>query len=360
MLNSEEIKKQLTQVLNPLTGKSILDENRVEEILLENEELKIVYRRDGIDREHKKKLENEILNTLKAHISEDKILLKSISEKIDSNINKNQKQNNPAAHSTIPPKKKIPGVKNVIAVGSGKGGVGKSTVTVNLAMELKNQGLKVGIIDADIYGPSIPMALGKMGAQPLANDDNKMLPLEAHGVKFISFGLFIDKESPVIWRGPMLGKVLNQFFFDVVWGELDVLLIDLPPGTGDVQLSMVQKIQTDGAVIVSTPQDLAFLDARRALEMFKKMELPIIGLVENMSSFICDSCDKEHFIFGHSKLKSVCEELSLPFLGKIPMDGMVASSGDSGTPIMAPNSSARAVVRDSITGIVNSLKNDLK
>ncbi len=330
MINVELLKEQIAQVINPLSGKTLEDESRIESINLKEDELFIKYKRDGIAAKEKKIIENEILSKLDKHMDTDKVILKSISAQ-----KKEAKPTGIQNPTGIPAKKRINGVKKIIAIGSGKGGVGKSTLTVNLAMTLKNAGKKVGIIDADIYGPSIPMTLGMMDAQPLANDDNKMLPLEAHGIKFISFGLFIDTEAPVIWRGPMLGKVLNQFFFDVVWGDLDVILIDLPPGTGDVQLSMVQKIETDGAIIVSTPQDLAFLDARRALEMFKKMELPVLGIVENMSSFICDNCDKEHHIFGNSNLKKTSESLDINFLGAIPMKHSIASAGDSGVPVMA-------------------------
>ncbi len=359
MVDVNQAIEQLNQVVNPATGQTFSSEKRIEKVEFVGDELKIIYKRDGIDIPNKKLVEKKMLSLLESMIDLDKVILKSISDMKTSN----QKPNNPQPqqnNSMIPPKKNIPGVKKVIAIGSGKGGVGKSTVTVNLAMELRNQGYKVGIIDADIYGPSIPMALGKMGAQPLANEDNKMLPLESHGIHFISFGLFIDEDSPVIWRGPMLGKVLNQFFFDVEWGELDYLLIDLPPGTGDVQLSMVQKIHCDGAIIVSTPQDLAFLDARRALEMFKKMDLNVLGIVENMSSFICDSCDKEHFIFGDSKLQNIASELNLDYLGSIPMDGKVANSGDSGTPIMAPSSPASKIVRDSFNKVALGLNSALK
>jgi len=349
MMNIELLKEQIAQVINPVSGKTLQDESRIQSVNINNDELLVEYKRDGIELKDKKILESEILSKLDKHIDTNKVILKSISaqkEKV-----KPSGVPNPAGMAA---KKRMNGVKKIIAIGSGKGGVGKSTLTVNLAMTLKNAGKKVGIIDADIYGPSIPMTLGMMGAQPLANDDNKMLPLEAHGIKFISFGLFIDTEAPVIWRGPMLGKVLNQFFFDVEWGELDVILIDLPPGTGDVQLSMVQKIETDGAIIVSTPQDLAFLDARRALEMFKKMELPVLGIVENMSSFICDGCDKEHFIFGNSSLKKTSESLDIKFLGSIPMKHSIASAGDSGTPVMAEKNLDKSI-SDSYELVVKSL-----
>jgi ATP-binding protein involved in chromosome partitioning len=228
----------------------------------------------------------------------------------------------------------IPGVKRCVVVGSGKGGVGKSTVTVNLAIALAQRGLKVGLLDSDLYGPSIPMMLG-LKDSPLASPEGRILPLEAFGVKVMSMGLLIEEDRPVIWRGAMLNKALQQFLKDVEWGGLDVLFIDLPPGTGDVQLTLVQNAQVDGAIVVSTPQDVAFLDARKAIGMFGVVKIPVMGVIENMSSFICPGCGQETPIFGHGGVRAAASRMELPFLGEIPIDLAIREGGDSGAPLVA-------------------------
>ncbi len=228
----------------------------------------------------------------------------------------------------------IPGVKRCVVVGSGKGGVGKSTVTVNLAIALAQRGLKVGLLDSDLYGPSIPMMLG-LKDSPLASPEGRILPLEAFGVKVMSMGLLIEEDRPVIWRGAMLNKALQQFLKDVEWGGLDVLFIDLPPGTGDVQLTLVQNAQVDGAIVVSTPQDVAFLDARKAIGMFGVVKIPVMGVIENMSSFICPGCGQETQIFGHGGVRAAAARMELPFLGEVPIDLAIREGGDSGSPLVA-------------------------
>ncbi|WP_306591029.1 Mrp/NBP35 family ATP-binding protein [Geothrix sp. 21YS21S-4] len=228
----------------------------------------------------------------------------------------------------------IPGIKRCVVVGSGKGGVGKSTVTTNLAVAMAQQGLKVGLLDSDIYGPSIPMMLG-LKESPLGTPEGQILPLEAFGVKVMSMGVLIEEDRPVIWRGAMLNKALQQFLKDVAWGDLDVLLIDLPPGTGDVQLTLIQNAQVDGAVIVSTPQDVAFLDAKKAIGMFGAVKVPILGVVENMSSFVCPGCGQETQIFGHGGVKAAAARMELPFLGEVPIDLAIREGGDSGRPLVA-------------------------
>jgi len=228
----------------------------------------------------------------------------------------------------------IPGIKRCVVVGSGKGGVGKSTVTVNLAIAMVQQGLKVGLLDSDIYGPSIPMMLG-LKDSPLGTPDGKILPLDAFGLKVMSMGLLIEEDRPVIWRGAMLNKALQQFLKDVAWGDLDVLFIDLPPGTGDVQLTLIQNAQVDGAVIVSTPQDVAFLDAKKAIGMFGTVKVPILGIIENMSSFLCPGCGKETQIFGNGGVKAAALRMELPFLGDVPIDLSIREGGDSGQPLVA-------------------------
>jgi len=239
----------------------------------------------------------------------------------------------------------LPGVGHIIAVGSGKGGVGKSTLTVNLACALAATGARVGLLDADIYGPSVPMMLGH-DLQPEVVD-KKLVPPSRHGVKFISMGLLIPEGQAVVWRGPMLQGALRQFFADVAWGELDYLLIDLPPGTGDVQISLAAMVPLAGAVIVSTPQAVALLDARRAAAMFQKVEVPILGLVENMGEFICPQCGHREAIFGLGGAEREAAELQVPFLGRIPLEPAVRASGDEGEPIVvrAPQSASAQAFR---------------
>ncbi len=228
----------------------------------------------------------------------------------------------------------IPGVDRILAVASGKGGVGKSTVASNLAVALARQGRKVGLLDADIYGPSQPRMMG-VSKRPASPDGKTIIPLQNHGVTIMSLGLMLKEDEPVIWRGPMLIGALQQMLGQVQWGKLDVLIVDLPPGTGDVQLTLAQKADVTGAVVVSTPQDVALLDARKALAMFKKTNTPVIGMIENMSYYVCPQCGDEAHIFGHGGAEKEAEKAGLPFLGQIPLNLDVRIAGDSGTPIAA-------------------------
>ncbi len=232
------------------------------------------------------------------------------------------------------------GVRHVIGVGSGKGGVGKSTVTVNLACALARTGARVGLMDADIYGPSVPTMMG-INRQPFVID-KKLVPVEAHGVKMISMGFLLDDRQPVVWRGPMIVGALKQFITDVAWGELDYLLVDLPPGTGDIQLTLAQSTPMAGAVIVSTPQAVALLDARRSVAMFQKVNVPLFGIVENMSEFICPACGHAESIFGTGGAQREAIDLSIPFLGSIPLEPAVRAGGDDGTPIVISNPDSRS------------------
>ncbi len=228
----------------------------------------------------------------------------------------------------------VSGVARILAIGSGKGGVGKSTLTSNLAVALARAGRRVGLLDADIYGPSQPRMLGLTGQRP-KSDGQMIEPLHAHGVTVMSLGLMMKEGEALVWRGPMLMGALQQMLNQVKWGELDVLLVDLPPGTGDVQLSLCQKAQVSGAIIVSTPQDVALIDARRAIDMFGKLKTPVLGLVENMSTYICPNCGHEAHLFGHGGVAAEAQQLGLPFLGEIPLDLEVRLAGDGGTPIAA-------------------------
>ena len=228
----------------------------------------------------------------------------------------------------------IPGVRHIVPVASGKGGVGKSTVAANLAVALAGMGLRVGLLDADVYGPSQPRMMG-ISDRPGATPDGKaIVPLRGHGVTVMSIGFMMEEGQAVIWRGPMLMGALQQFLGQVQWGELDILLVDLPPGTGDVQLTLSQKAPVAGAVVVSTPQDIALLDARKALDMFGKMNTPILGMIENMSAYVCPNCGHEAHLFGHGGAKADAARLGLPFLGEVPLTLATREAGDAGTPVV--------------------------
>ncbi len=243
---------------------------------------------------------------------------------------------NVTAHSDTNKNEIIPGVKNTIAIASGKGGVGKSTVAVNLAVGLAKEGARVGLIDADIYGPSIPLMLGIKGKPKIYQKagTNKMIPLESFGVKLMSIGFLIDEENPVIWRGPMASGAVKQFLSDVDWGELDYLIFDLPPGTGDIQLTLVQTIPLTGSVIVTTPQDVSLIDAKKGLKMFERVNVPVFGIIENMSYFIAPDTGNRYDIFGTGGGEKLSKELDVEFLGSIPIDTSIREGGDLGKPIV--------------------------
>ncbi len=233
----------------------------------------------------------------------------------------------------------VSGIDRILAIGSGKGGVGKSTVSSNLAVALARQGRKVGLLDADIYGPSQPRMMG-LSQRPASSDGKTIIPLVAHGVTFMSIGLMVGEGDAVVWRGPMLMGALQQMLTQVQWGKLDVLIVDLPPGTGDVQLTLCQKTRVTGAIVVSTPQDVALLDARKALNMFNRLEAPVLGLIENMSTYICPNCGHEAHLFGHGGVAAEAAKLDVPFLGELPLELEVRLAGDAGTPIAAGESAA--------------------
>lgn len=238
------------------------------------------------------------------------------------------------APSPQTPQKRLAGVKNIIAVASGKGGVGKSTVAVNLALALTKLGQRVGLLDCDIYGPSQHIMLGLQDRTPEIDAERKITPLEKFGLKMISFGFFVKPEEAVVWRGPMIGRMIQQFIDDVLWGELDIIVVDLPPGTGDAQLTLTQLLPLSGAVIVSTPQDVALADAVKGVNMFQKVNVPILGIVENMSFYKCTSCGHEAHIFSHLGAKHTAEKMGVEFLGELPLEEPTRTGGDQGKPIV--------------------------
>lgn len=237
-------------------------------------------------------------------------------------------QGNPAAEEAV-----LPGVKHIIAVASGKGGVGKSTVSANVAVALAQTGAKVGLMDADIYGPNIPMMMGV--PEPPEKEGDKIKPAEAHGVKIMSMGFFVPEETAIVWRGPMVHTAIQQFFRDVLWGDLDYLLVDLPPGTGDAQLSLSQIVPLTGVVTVTTPQEVALYDVRKGLMMFKKVNVPLLGVIENMSFFVCGHCGERTEIFSFAGGERAAQKFEIPFLGRIPLDPAIREGGDAGMPVVA-------------------------
>ena len=282
-------------------------------------------------------LKNKIAETLKKEFSN--------LEKVNVNI-----QTKVTAHQDKRKETLLPGVKNTIAVASGKGGVGKSTVAANLAVAFARNGANVGLIDADIYGPSIPLMLGIKEKPKVYQKNDKMVlvPLENYGVKVISIGFLVDDNAPIIWRGPMASGAIKQFMSDVDWGDLDYLIYDMPPGTGDIQLTLVQTIPLTGSVIVTTPQEISLIDARKALKMFTKVNVPVLGIVENMSYFIAPDTGKKYDIFGTGGGLKISRELNVPFLGGIPIDTRIRIGGDEGVPIIfaMPDSEHSEIIMD--------------
>jgi ATP-binding protein involved in chromosome partitioning len=254
----------------------------------------------------------------------------------------------------------IPGIAAVIAVASGKGGVGKSTTALNLALGLRDLGLRVGLLDADIYGPSVPRLTG-IREKPLLNDDRKMIPIQRFGLAIMSIGFLVEEDTAMIWRGPMVMSAITQMLRDVAWGTLDILVVDMPPGTGDAQLTLAQNVPLKGAIIISTPQDLSLIDARRGLAMFRKVNVPVLGIVENMSYFQCPECGTRSDIFGHGGARHEAERLAVPFLGEVPLHMSIRATSDSGTPVVesepdGPHAAIyRAIgakVRDQLQGVI--------
>ena len=266
----------------------------------------------------------------------------------------------PPGGSPMSRQAEIPGIAAVIAVASGKGGVGKSTTALNLALGLRDLGLRVGLLDADIYGPSVPRLTG-IHNKPALNDERKMIPIERFGLSIMSIGFLVEEDTAMIWRGPMVMSAITQMLRDVAWGTLDVLVVDMPPGTGDAQLTLAQNVPLKGAVIISTPQDLSLIDARRGLAMFKKVNVPVLGIVENMSYFQCPNCGARSDIFGHGGARHEAERLGVPFLGEVPLHIAIRTTSDAGNPVVesepdGPHAAIyRAIgqkVRDQLQGVI--------
>lgn len=250
----------------------------------------------------------------------------------------------------------VPGIKHIVAVASGKGGVGKSTSAVNIALGLASLGQRVGILDADVYGPSLPRMIGLKDTKP-TSEGRLIHPLVGHGVKVMSIGFLVEEETPMVWRGPMVISALTQMLREVAWGDLDILVVDMPPGTGDAQLTMSQQVPLSGAIIISTPQDIALIDARKGLHMFNKVDVPILGIVENMSYFLCPSCGERSDIFGHGGAREEAQQIGVPFLGEVPLHMDIRSNSDGGTPVVVsqPDGVHAKVYEDIAAGVLDQL-----
>lgn len=339
-MTEEDIKKELAKVLHPDVKKDIVTLGMLSAVEVGGEKLNIKLKTPTEDRKLQIGLEAQIRQTL------NKVGIGKVKVKFEHDPN-----------MVFDDSRKPQGIKRVIAIGSGKGGVGKSSVTVNLASTMVNKGLKVGILDADIYGPSVGRMFGINGRVMLKTDNNSIWPLEKFGMKIISFSFLIQENQPVIWRGPMLGKAVEQFLYDVVWDDLDYLLLDLPPGTGDVQLSLAQLIDLDGGIIVTTPQEVATFDASRAGAMFSQLKVPVLGIVENMSEFICPHCGKGTPIFSSGGGNKLAETLNAPLLGSIPLTIEMMRSGESGKPLVLEDK--EGIVAKTFSGVYAKLEEEI-
>jgi len=321
MPTKQDIIDQLKEVNYPGFDRDIVSFGIVNDVIVNENKIHVIINLKSQD----PKIADQIKAGVENHLKE-----KNGSMEIETKVSLQQAA--PAAGG-VPQMSLLKEVKYKVAVASGKGGVGKSTVAVNLAVALAKQGLKVGLLDADIYGPSIPLMLG-VDEQPKF-DGQKLIPIEKYGVKLMSLGFLVDSNDPVIWRGALVTRALQQLMTDVKWGDLDVMLFDMPPGTGDAQLTLSQSVALDGAVIVSTPQDVALADAVKGVQMFRKVNVPILGVIENMSYFVCASCGGRHEIFDHGGVERECKRIGADLLGEIPLDAEIRIGGDKGIPVVS-------------------------
>ena len=337
-ITEEQVLTALQSVKDPDTGEDITSAFAVEGVRIKDGQVSFSIEVDpnrGEALEPMRKKATEIIESLPG-VSNVSVVLTA--EKRSGAQSQNPKSNQKPVSADKPKNDQssplmIPGCKSIIAVASGKGGVGKSTTAVNLALGMAISGKKVGLMDADIYGPSMPRMMGITG-QPVSNDGKILEPMENYGIKVMSIGFLVDEDTPMIWRGPMVQSALEQMMRDVNWGNLDVLVVDMPPGTGDAQLTMAQRVPLTGAIIVSTPQDIALLDARKGLNMFRKVDVPVLGIIENMSYFNCPHCGERSEIFAHGGAKSEADRLGSDFLGEIPIDIEIRKTSDGGHPIV--------------------------
>ena len=353
----EEIEKELRNIIDPESGKDLISNNMVSGLQTKGGHVAFAI---IINPSKAKEMEPLRKKAEKVVFDMDGVLTATVVLTAEK-----EASSSPQPSSSPPPQKGgqhdmtlLPGVKSIIAVASGKGGVGKSTTAVNLALGLAAGGRQVGLLDADIYGPSMPRMVGISG-QPSSSDGKTLDPMENYGIKVMSMGFLVEEDTPMIWRGPMVQSALEQMMRDVSWGELDVLVVDMPPGTGDVQLTMAQRVPLTGAVIVSTPQDIALLDARKGLNMFRKVDVPVFGIIENMSYFLCPNCGDRAEIFGHGGAREEAGRLEVDFLGEIPLHTDIRTNSDSGNPVVvsqpeSEHSKSYRVIAEKVWGHIES------
>lgn len=347
-MNKETALKLFRTIKYPGFSRDIVSFGIIKDFEIENKNAIVFLNITSNDEKKKKEIVDAITAVLKESGEVDEVEIKE-AEQIKRQPSA-QPQNQWAGQSLIE------GVKQTIAVASGKGGVGKSTVASNLAICLSKLGHSVGLLDCDVYGPSVPTIMGT-NEKPGIGAGRKIIPLEKHGIKLMSLGLLLDDEAPVIWRGPIVAKLITQFIDDITWGDIDYLVMDLPPGTGDVQLTLAQKVKLTGAVIVTTPQDLALLDADKGAAMFRQVNAPVLGIVENMSTFLCPHCEEETDIFGSGGGAREALKLKVPFLGKVPIESIVRESGDDGIPVVinAPESASAKAFMEIAERVISSI-----
>jgi ATP-binding protein involved in chromosome partitioning len=338
----DEVLKALDQVIDPVSGRTVVQQDMIQGLVVKDGHVGFVLEvapGRGPQSEPLRKICEAMVLGVKGVKSVTAVLTSHDDHGHEEHPQQRSQQSHVHQHAprpapkrpSPPPQAGIPGVANIIAVASGKGGVGKSTVAVNLALSLARLGLKVGLLDADIYGPSVPRLLA-ITEKP-ESDGRTLFPIERHGIKTMSIGFLVKEDEAMIWRGPMVQSALSQMLADVAWSPLDVLVLDMPPGTGDAQLTIAQRVPLKGAVIVSTPQDIALIDARKGIAMFNKTQVPILGVVENMSVFTCPDCGSSHAIFGHGGARETAEKLHVPFLGEIPLVPRIRETSDAGQPV---------------------------
>lgn len=347
-MNKEKALELFRTIKYPGFSRDIVSFGIIKDFEIENKNAIVSLNITSNDEKKKKEIVDAITSVLKESGEVDEVEIKE-AEQIKRQPSA-QPQNQWAGQSLIE------GVKQTIAVASGKGGVGKSTVASNLAICLSKLGHSVGLLDCDVYGPSVPTIMGT-NEKPGIGAGRKIIPLEKHGIKLMSLGLLLDDEAPVIWRGPIVAKLITQFIDDITWGDIDYLVMDLPPGTGDVQLTLAQKVKLTGAVIVTTPQDLALLDADKGAAMFRQVNAPVLGIVENMSTFLCPHCEEETDIFGSGGGAREALKLKVPFLGKVPIESIVRESGDDGIPVVinAPESASAKAFMEIAERVISSI-----
>ena len=348
MATRDQVLEELKSVTDPISGSDIVSTGMVRALNVEGGTVRFVMEIDASRAEAMEPVRAEAEAKVKALAG-----VETVSAMLTAHSAKAPPDLKPSRKAEPAGPQPIPGIDRIVAIASGKGGVGKSTVSANLACALAAEGRRVGLLDADVYGPSQPRMLGVSG-RPASPDGKTILPMRNHGVTMMSIGLMTNEDQAVVWRGPMLMGALEQMMRQVQWGALDVLLVDLPPGTGDVQMTLTQKFAVDGAVVVSTPQDVALLDARKGIDMFNQMKTPIFGLIENMSTHICSQCGHEEHVFGHGGVKAEAEKLNVPLLAEVPLHLDIRMAADGGAPIVvskpeSPQAQAfRAIARDLI------------